>query len=187
MTSGERGRPGQPGLFTVSIPEWSLAEDGQVLRRGDTYRSWWVFVEADREARPTERLQRITADATLLPPWWGRLGPQSVRLDAGGAVLYWDAPYPVEGPVEVHGWIEASHVDAPPDFPMNDGIVRRVRLEWCEAMATGPRERTVLIDKGRYEEVEASQIQPSETLGDGPVLSAVVVELEIAPTVTVRA
>ena len=61
------------------------------------------------------------------------------------------------------------------------GTVPRIRLEWCDAVRTGPRERTVLRDKARYEEVETSHYEPSDRIGDGPVLTAVLVELEIAP------
>ena len=63
---------------------------------------------------------------------------------------------------------------------MNEGTVRRVRLEWCDSVRTGPHERTVLIERARYEEVGITTHKTSELNGDGPVLTAVLVELEIA-------
>lgn len=177
------GEKDQPGCFTVSIPEWSLAEDARVLHLGDTFRGWLVLVEAEREPRSAERIQRVRGTATPLPVWAGRLlSHHPVRVDADGAVLWWDAPAPIEGPVELEGWIEANLIDAPPDFPMNQGTIRRMQLEWCDAVITGPGERTVLTERARYDEVETSLHEPSELTEDGPVLTAILVDLKIAAT-----
>ena len=168
------------GRFTVSIPAWSLAEDSRVLRHGDTYECWLVLVEAEREPRPAERLQRVRGIATPLPEWpGGLLARHPVRVEADGAVLYWDSPAPVAGPVDVEGWIEANLIDAPLGFPMTHGAVRRIRLEWCD-VRTGPRERVVLTERAGYDEVETSQVWSFDGNRDGPVLTAVLVELEIS-------
>ena len=169
------------GCITVAIPEWSLAEDARVLRPGDTYRIWLVLVEAEREPRPPERIQRVRGTATPLPEWsGGLLARHPVRVDADGAVLYWDAPAPIEGPVDLEGWIEANLIDAPPDFPMNRGTVRRVMLEWSDAVRTGPGERRVLTERARYDEVDTSHHEPLGPDLDDTVLTAVLVDLEIA-------
>lgn len=79
----------------------------------------------------------------------------------------------------MNGWIEANNVDAPPDFPRATGTVAAVHLE---SVASTPGEWSVLIDTTVYEQVQESELSWRwDSQRDGRRLTAVVVELEVAP------
>lgn len=169
-------------LLTVSIPEWSLDEDNRVIAVGDVFESWLVLVEAERRPHAPGGLQRIHGEATALPGWagaaWGRY---PVRVDTGAAALYWDAPEPVSGPIELSGWVEATNVDAPPAFPATSGTVRRVAMEWSDVDTTGLHERRAMLETAWYAEVPASRLVRRDLHAAGPLLTAVLIDLEVAP------
>jgi hypothetical protein len=79
--------------------------------------------------------------------------------------LYWDAPGPVAGVVEVAGSVSSNTVDTPDGFPMARGVARRVRMEWREFVHDGQRRWSYADGEARYEQVEASYfpIQEAET------------------------
>lgn len=168
-------------LLTVSIPAWSLDEDGRVPGLGDSYRSWLVLVEAERHSHVPEGLQRIHGNAITLPDWaggtWGR---HPVRVDAGEVALYWEAPEPVTGAIELDARVEANTIDAPPGFPRTTGVVRRVRLEWSDRVVTDRGERPVLLETARYEDVSVNRLVDPELRWGEPLLTAVMVDLEVA-------
>ena len=69
------------------------------------------------------------------------MGRHPTIVDSDGAAIYWDAPRPVAGPVDVTGVVSANNVDAPDGFPMTAGVVTRVRMSRQDC-----RSGDVLID-----------------------------------------
>jgi hypothetical protein len=143
-------------ILTVRVPEYQLEEDGQVLSVGDDMSSWLRFEEAGRSPLPVERVRLIRGVTRLLPNWPGAetdRHPHQIEVDRG--VLYWDAPEPVEGVVEIAGSVSSSIIDAPDGFPATTGVVRRVRMEWREFVyeSRGWRNED---GQARYEEVPAT-------------------------------
>jgi hypothetical protein len=118
-------------LLSVRIPEWELESDGRILRVGDEVRFWLTFQEFERSTPPAEQVSVIQGVALPLPRWPGaEFGRHPVQINIDGGTLYWDAPEPVAGPVEVAGSVGTNNVDAPDGFPETAGVLRRVRMEW---------------------------------------------------------
>jgi hypothetical protein len=113
----------------VQIADWVIEEDHLVVRVGDELSSWLTFEEAEGPTGPEDPIQVVRGTAHRLPSWPGEtFARHAVRIDLeGGGALYWDAPEPVEGPVEVTGTVSTNNIDAPDGFPETRGVVRRVR------------------------------------------------------------
>src|SRR5690349_20032464 len=101
-------------ILTVRIPTCEVQEVGRVLAVGDEVSSWLTFYEADRTSAHAEDAQVVRGSARLLPGWPGAgPGPHPVQIDLVAGALYWEAPDPVEGDVEVVGTVCTNNVDAP--------------------------------------------------------------------------
>jgi hypothetical protein len=176
-------------ILTVWVAHWQLDEDRWVVAVGDEISFWLTFEESERWPGPAEQSHVIRGVARPLPRWPGaELGRHPVQLEVGGVALYWDAPGPVAGVVEVAGSVSSNTVDTPDGFPMARGVARRVRMEWREFVHDGQRRWSYADGEARYEQVEASYfpIQEAET-GDPDVppgarktqWTGVLVDLEI--------
>lgn len=80
------------------------------------------------------------------------------RIDVSPAALYWDAPEPVQGDVQLVGVVRRNTVDAPAGFPVSRGTVRRVRMERRDFGQTTPRTWEPVNAKAGYEDVAASYL-----------------------------
>jgi len=140
-------------LLTVWVAEWVLDEDRRTLRVGDALAEWLTVTEFERLAHvPPEQLQTIRGVARAIPPWPGTEGGHHpVSITVAGATLYWDAPRPVDGSVELTGVVSLNNIDAPDGFPVTRGVIRRVRMEW-QATGTAPGVTP------RYEDVPVSYL-----------------------------
>ena len=149
-------------ILSVWVAEWVLDEDRRTLRVDDPFRSWLTFTDADRPGHgPPERRQTIQGIAQSLPPWPGvEDGRHPVAITVGGATLYWDAPRPVDGAIEVSGSVSSNNVDAPDGFPDAHGVIRRVRMEWqpVDASGTGRPSAPGTDARARYEDVQVSYL-----------------------------
>lgn len=156
--------------LSVWVAEWVLDEDRRTLRVGDTLSEWLTLEEVERLPHaPPECVQSIRGVARALPPWPGTEdGRHPVSVSVAGATLYWDAPRPVDGPVEITGVVSLNNVDAPDDFPATRGVIRRVRMEW-RATGTGTDGQRVSLPGAaiHYEEVPVSYL-PGYDDGPGP-------------------
>jgi hypothetical protein len=136
-------------ILKVHVSSWELEEDGWVLRLGDEVSCWMFLSEADPSTTTREDMQEIRGHARPAP--WDDIeveaGRHPVRVDVGPAALYWEAPEPVSGEVEVVGAIRRDAVDAPPGFPDTRGIVRRIRMEWTPYATLSSGERAPEADK----------------------------------------
>jgi hypothetical protein len=122
-------------VLTVHVPEWELEESGRVLSVGDEHRCWLSFEEAPRSARSADKVRVIRGVAVPLRAWPGaELGRYPVRIELDAGVLYWDAPEPVSGALEVAGTVSSNAVDAPDGFPETTGVIRRLRREWHDSV-----------------------------------------------------
>ena len=101
-------------VLTVHVPAWHLEEDCVVVAVGDHLSTWLEFREGTRGGMPHQAQHRLTGLARPAPGWdgaeWGR---HPTIVDSDGAAIYWDAPRPVAGPVDVTGVVSANNVDAP--------------------------------------------------------------------------
>jgi hypothetical protein len=158
-------------LLTVRVPEWELEESGRVLSVGDQEQFWLTFEEAEGRAPATERINLIRGVAVPLPTWPGaEFGRNPVRIDVEGGALYWDAPEPVTGSIEVAGTISTNDVDAPEGFPETSGVLRRVLMVWADFVIS-PEGVWLSTGEGtRYEEVTSTYF---------PVREARVFDLEV--------
>lgn len=172
-------------IVSVWVAGWCLDEDRRVLRVGESFSSWLTFVESERVPVAVRgRLQTVRGVVRPLPPWRGALSAHPAAIEVGTASLYWDAPAPVEGAIEVRGSIESTHVDAPDGFPDTHGVVRRVRMEWAERVVAHVDPAPVA--PARYEEVAASCLPDWDTPGPARLGAAAarwtgcLVDLEVA-------
>lgn len=125
-------------LLSVWVAEWVLDEDRRTLGVGETLTEWLTFTDVERLPHVApECVQTIRGLARPLPRWPGTEdGHHPVSISVDGATLYWDAPRPVDGPVELAGVVSLNNIDAPDGFPVTRGVIRRVRMEW-QATGTG--------------------------------------------------
>jgi hypothetical protein len=150
-------------IVTVRVEEWELEDAGRVVSVGGEMSSWLTFQEAAAHGSPTELVQVLAGVARPLPSWPGAIpGRHPVQIDVEEAALYWDAPQPVDGAVEVTGMISSNNMDAPDGFPETRGVVRRVRMGWSDYAAG--RQGSWTHDGGptRYEDVSASYFPQTE-------------------------
>jgi hypothetical protein len=150
-------------VLTVRVWDWELEESGRILSIGDEVRSWLTFEETRPGAPASETVSVVRGVAVPLPAWPGAgLGRHPARIDVEGGSLYWDAPEPVAGSIEVEAVISTNNVDAPEGFPETSGVVRRVRMMWDffvfgpEGFWRGTGEPT------RYEEVTSTYVPARE-------------------------
>lgn len=150
-------------ILTVRVATWELEEDGRVLRVGDEFSSWLTFHAADATSASPQDVQVILGSARPLPTWPGEgLDVHPVQIDLADGALYWEAPNPVEGPVQVVGAVCTNNIDAPDGFPETTGVVRRIRMEWRDYVM-GPDNSWRDVSGGlRYEEVPATYFPPIE-------------------------
>lgn len=158
-------------VLTVWVAEWVLDEDRRTLGVGDTLSEWLTLEEVERLPHvPPERVQSIRGLARPLPRWPGTEdGHHPVSISVDGATLYWDAPRPVDGSVELTGVVSLNNIDAPDGFPVTRGAIRRVRMEW-QATGTGTDGKRVSLPPGaasHYEDVPVSYL-PGYDDGPGP-------------------
>jgi len=146
-------------ILTVWVPSWEIEGDGRVFAVGRETSTWLTFDE-DRAGRGAEGAQPIEGVARPLRSWPGEeSGCRPVRIDVGGAALYWDAPSPVEGAVHLSGPISTNAMDAPEDFPETTGVVRRVRMVWRDDVA-GHDGSWVAGAEVTYEDVDVTYVPP---------------------------
>jgi hypothetical protein len=160
-------------IVKVLVEEWELEESGRVLSVGDEVSFWLTFQEADGVEVSAEEVQTIQGVARPLPTWaGGKSGRHPVHIDIAGGALYWDAPAPFEGAVEVAGRISSNIVDAPDGFPETRGVVRRLRMVWHE-YANGPDGMWTHERGGpRYEEVSSTYLPAIEAAVPDPEVEA---------------
>ena len=87
-------------------------------------------------------------------------------------MLYWEAPDPVEGPVEVIGMVGTNNIDAPDGFPETTGVVRRIRMEWRDYLMGSDKSWREVSGGLRYEEVPATYFPPIKIEQLDPVAEA---------------
>ena len=147
----------------VRVQAWELEEDGRVLTTGDEISSWLTFREAEPSSASAEPVQVIRGVASGLPNWPGaELGRHPVQIYIDGALLYWDAPEPLEGEIEVSGTVSTNTVDAPEGFPATRFTVRRVQMEWQDLPHWGGGVWGNENGLARYEEVEETYLPAHE-------------------------
>lgn len=146
-------------ILVVHVPEWVMDEDRRVVAVGDPFLSWLTMDEAERDFVPSQSVSRVKGQARLLPDWPGAEDQRfPVQVDLGAAALYWDAPAPIEGPIDMCGVIRHNNVDAPDGFPETRGVVRRVRMEWRTFDGDGQGEFEVTNEPAHYEDVDSSSL-----------------------------
>jgi len=156
-------------IVTLRIPDWELDEERRALRVGDVFSTWLTFTASERCGGPAELVQEIRGTARPLPTWAGaELGRHPAQIDVDGGALYWDAPDPVAGAVNVVGTVSSNNVDAPDGFPRTSGVVRRVRMEWREFVMSPDGSWRPTSDEAHYEEVAASYLTAPEHWVDDP-------------------
>jgi hypothetical protein len=144
-------------ILIVRVPSWEIEGDHRVFAVGQETSSWLTFDE-DGAGRGAAHAQSIDGIARPLPSWPGAvLGGHPVRIDVGGAALYWDAPSPVEAALQVFGPISTNTQDAPDGFPETVGVVRRVRMAWRDDEA-GPDGSWITGAQVTYEDVASTYI-----------------------------
>ena len=160
-------------LLTVRVPEWELEEDGRILSVGDEGRFWLTFQEVERWAPPAEQVNVIHGVAVPLSTWPGAESERHpVQINLDGGALYWDAPEPVTGPVEVAGTVGTNTVDAPDGFPETFGVLRRVRMEWQDFVMSPSGSWRSKSEGPRYEDVASTYFPVSESAAVDPVVQA---------------
>jgi len=160
-------------LLTVQIADWELEESGRILSVGDRHQFWLTFEEAERRLPATDVVNLIHGVAVPLPTWPGAgSGRHPIRIDVDGGALYWDAPEPVSGRVEVAGTISTNIVDAPEGFPETSCVLRRVRMVWDD-LVVGPEGVWRSTGEGpRYEEVTSTYLPVPERTAFDPEVEA---------------
>ena len=144
--------------LTVWAPFWWLEEDRRVIGEGEEV-AFDLILDVATDQRAGGLVQRITGLARPFPasgePW---AGGNPVRIDAGGAALFWEAPAPVEGPVTLDVVISVDVLaDVPSGFPSTVGVVRRVRMAWSDPVqACGDDES--IPPPMRFEDVQATYL-----------------------------
>ena len=150
-------------IVRLWIPDWQLEDDRRVLTVGDRFSTWLTFDESERFDGPAERVQEIRGVARPLPTWPGaERDRHPVQIHVDGGDLYWDAPEPVEGAVEIAGSVSSNNVDAPDGFPTSSGVVRRIRMEWHELVMRPDGSGHDPHGQVSYEEVTATYFPPLE-------------------------
>ena len=180
-------------ILTVWVPGWVLEEDRLIVSLGDEWSSWLTFEEAAGPQLPGAEPEVVRGTARGLPSWPGASpGRHPVRIDIEAGCLYWDAPAPVEGPIEVAGSVESNNIDAPVGVPETRGVVRRITMRW-HTIVLGPDRVWTYIGAPRREEVSASYLPPLPAPGviaERPLpgateasFSGVLLDLELTGTV----
>lgn len=142
----------------VHVPAWVLEEDHRVLRLGDELRSWLTFHEIG-PADTAGPVQTVHGVAHLLASWAGaELGRHPTRIDVDGGALYWDAPEPVDGEVELTGTVRHNTIDAPDRFPETLYVVRGLSMEWQELTHQGGQTWGNETGTCRYEDVTETHL-----------------------------
>lgn len=151
--------------LTVLIPAWHLEEDAAVVSVGDHLSTWLEFHESTRWDQPPVRQHRLRGLARVIPAWPGaESGRHPTVIEALDATIYWDAPQPASGAVDVTGVVSANNVDAPDGFPETEGVVTRVRMEW---QAYQPGDNSVsypVPGTSRYEDLQTSYLPGPEPI-----------------------
>ncbi|WP_207950225.1 hypothetical protein [Nocardioides ochotonae] len=172
---------GDMGL-TVHVPAWHLEEDGAVIVVGDQLGAWLEFRESSRGDQGPDQHHRLTGLARAIPPWAGAEGGRHPTvIDADGATIYWDAPRPVTGPVDLIGVVSANNLDAPDGLPMTEGLVKRVRMEWQDYRPGDGAAWCPVPGTARYEDLESSYLPPPGPIDPATraVWTGVLVDLEV--------
>ena len=145
--------------IVVHIPDWVMESGHAAVEVAGLLSGWLVMKEAERFSAPSEAVQRIQGHATPLADWpGGELGRRPVRVDVGAAALYWDAPSPVTGPVDLEAMVQYNTADAPEGFPETEGVVRRLRMEWKTFVMKDDFVSRAVDGSARYDDVPLSFI-----------------------------
>lgn len=160
-------------LLTVLVSDWELEESGRILSVGDRDRFWLTFAEVGRGARAPEPVSAIRGVAVPLPDRPGaELGRHPVRIDLDAGALYWDAPEPVTGAIDVVGTISTNDVDVPEGFPETSGVVRRLRMVWQDFVFSPGGVWRSTGDGSRYDEVTSTYFPASDRTALAPGVEA---------------
>lgn len=168
-------------ILRVRVPAWELEEDGRVLAPGDEIWSWLTFREVEPSSASTEPVQLIRGAASGLPSWPGaEVGRHPVQITLDGATLYWDAPEPLEGEIEVSGTVSTNTLVAPDSFPKTHCAVSRVQMEWQDFTHQGGGLWENESGVARYEEVAKTYlpVHEVETELEPPTLQAAIREFK---------
>ncbi|MQW76078.1 hypothetical protein GHK92_09340 [Nocardioides sp. dk4132] len=171
--------------LTVHVAAWQLEEDGGVIAVGDQLAAWLEFRESSRGDQGPDQHHRLTGLARAIPPWAGAEGGRHPTvIDADGATIYWDAPRPVTGPVGLIGVLAANNVDAPDGFPMTEGLVTRVRMEWQDHRPGDGAAWYPVPGTARYEDLQSSYLPHAGPIDPVTrvVWTGVLVDLEVTGT-----
>jgi hypothetical protein len=141
---------------------WQLEEDSRVIAVGDEVSFSLVLEEVAAETSDAG-VETVRGNARALPSWPSAQGGRHpVRIDVGGGAVYFGAPTPIEGPVEVVGRVVSDDVDWPEATPATRGVVRRVRMEWSERVQYAPGTWGGTSTPPRYEDVPATYLPDHE-------------------------
>lgn len=171
-------------LLIVFIPAWHLDEDDVVVAVGDHLSTWLEFHESSRWDQPRDRQFRLTGFARAVPTWSGaERGRHPTVVETDGSTVYWDAPHPVTGPVDVTGVVSANNVDVPEGFPVTTGIVTRVRMEWQDHWLGDDGAWHPVPGTARYEDLPSSYLPREAAISPGGTThetwTGVLVDLEV--------
>ncbi len=119
-----------PMHLKVHCVEWRLGDRGHGFAVGDRF-SDWLMLSEDPQDWPAECLTTFEALVTPLPAWEGLpVGLHAHRLDIGPVVAYWESPTKVgPGPTSLTGVLSVDTYRSPPEWPITEGVVTRVRTE----------------------------------------------------------
>ena len=93
------------------------------------------------------------------------------RIDVGPAALYWDAPEPVQGDVQLVGVVRRNTVDAPAGLPVSRSTVRRVRMDRRDFGQTAARTWEPVNAKAGYEDVAASYLPVNDLRPEASIVT----------------
>lgn len=169
-------------MLTVFVYFWDLEDSREVLRVGQRV-EWRLTFDEGPDGRRPEHVQEVRGSVSRLTSWEGTplppdTGACGLSLASGGT-LYWAWPPPpaLEGEVTVTGTVQRDGPqNAPDDFPLTSGVIRRIRME--TQMADIRMGRVVhRDDPPLYEAVEESYFPPLHR-PNGQMWTGVLVHLD---------
>jgi hypothetical protein len=171
-------------MLKVFVHSWDLEDHGEVLRVGQRVAWRLVFLEAS-DGPLREHVQEVRGTASRLAGWEGTPLPSDTDAcnlsPSSGGSLYWSKPSSnaVDVEVVVVGTIRRDGPqDAPDDFPLTSGVIRRVRMET----------RTFVVESRRveygdeppsYEDVDETYYLPWLDQGKHRAWTGVLVDLDV--------
>lgn len=154
--------------LTVHCAEWVLEDDGRQLAIGQELAERLVLSVDTGWHWPAETITQLSGVVSPLPRWRGlTLDHHPLRLDVGGAALYWESPVPVGAGVRTVTGVPVLDTHRVPDsWPLTRGRITRLRTEhrWYVEDAPGSRSWVPESAEARY--VDVAEVGPWEP--DGP-------------------